>query len=151
MARSLYIRYDFLPQCEPVASSKKKVRLCKDWYFWVGNVAYWIPAGYIFDGASIPRIFWTLIGSPFQPDFWAAALAHDWLYLTHLVGRKIADDVIYQILRQSGVNTFKAHVIWAAVRGCAAWAWDNGTEDLTELQRIKNEVSQRQDHAKFGM
>lgn len=145
------IYYEFFPQCEPVVGSSKKARLVHDWYFWIGSKVYWIPAGYIFDGASIPRIFWTIIGSPFEPDYWAAALAHDWLYLTHFVDRKTADEVIYQLLKQSGVGTIKAHIIWAAVRSCAAWAWDNNTDDLTELQRIKNEISQRHDHAKFGM
>lgn len=151
MARPLNIRYDFLPQCEPVAGSSKKMRLCKDWYFWIGNVAYWIPAGYIFDGASIPRIFWALIGSPFEPDFWAAALAHDWLYFTHQTSRAVADEVIYQLLKQSGVNTVKAHIIWGAVRAGAFWAWGNSTEDLEELQALKREVDERPDHFKFGL
>jgi len=37
-----------------------------------------VPKGYKTDGASIPRALWSLIGSPFQPNFITAAIVHDW-------------------------------------------------------------------------
>jgi len=39
-----------------------------------------VPAGFLYDGASVPRIAWTLSG--ILPDglIRAAALVHDWLY-----------------------------------------------------------------------
>lgn len=44
-----------------------------------GKHAIEIPAGYVFDGASIPRIFWGMKGfSPVGQKLWAA-LIHDWL------------------------------------------------------------------------
>jgi len=39
-----------------------------------------VPKGYIFDGASIPRIAWTALGIPPHGEVDAAALAHDALY-----------------------------------------------------------------------
>jgi hypothetical protein len=92
-----------------------------------------------------------LIGSPFQPNYWAASLAHDWLYLMHWVDRKAADEVIYQLLRKSGVGTIKAHIIWSAVRAGAFWAWDNTAKDIEEVQKLKREVDTRSDHWKFGL
>jgi hypothetical protein len=38
----------------------------------------WIaPAGFIFDGATIPRAFWTVFGDPFIGDYRRAAVIHD--------------------------------------------------------------------------
>jgi hypothetical protein len=145
------VDYDYLPDCEPVPGSAKLIRLKADWYFTIDGKQYWIPVGYFYDGASIPRIFWILIGSPFEPDFWAAAMAHDWLYLMHWTSRPTADEVIYQLLRKGGVGTIRAHVIWAAVRSCAGLAWTNNTEDLQEIQKLKADVDSRPDHFKFGL
>jgi hypothetical protein len=39
-----------------------------------------IPRGFIFDGASIPRIFWPFIGHPFNGKYIKSALVHDYLY-----------------------------------------------------------------------
>lgn len=36
-----------------------------------------VPAGFISDGASIPRVFWWLIGHPLMGDYRRAALVHD--------------------------------------------------------------------------
>ncbi len=145
------ISYDYLPHCEPVPNSSKEAKACEDWYFIIDGKQFWIPAGYVFDGASIPRIFWLLIGSPFQPNYWAAALAHDWLYLMHWVDRSAADEVIYQLLKLSGVGTIKAHIIWAAVRTGGVFAWGNNTKDLEEIQKLKRDVDTRADHWKFGL
>lgn len=37
-----------------------------------------IPAGFVTDGASIPRPFWVCVGNPFDPDYICEALVHDW-------------------------------------------------------------------------
>lgn len=148
----MVVSYDFLPKCEPVPGSNNKCMLHEDWYFTIDGKRFWIMAGYVFDGASIPRIFWTLVGSPFQPNFWAAALAHDWLYLTHLESRSVADEVIYQLLLKSEVSRAKSRLIWLSVRSGAWWAWWNTTEDLEEIQKLKQIAAERPEHDgwKFG-
>lgn len=40
----------------------------------------YIPAGSLTDGASIPPVFWSLLGHPFSPPFIAYAIAHDYMY-----------------------------------------------------------------------
>ena len=37
-----------------------------------------VPAGFESDGASIPRVFWPLFGSPFGREYRIAALVHDY-------------------------------------------------------------------------
>lgn len=74
-----------------------------------------VPAGYIFDGASIPPIFWDLIGEPDDQEFLIAALIHDFLYERRW-NRKMADAAFRNFLIKEGVWGFKASVMWAAVR-----------------------------------
>lgn len=38
---------------------------------------YGVEEGYITDGASIPRLFWSSIGHPFQSQYLRAAIIHD--------------------------------------------------------------------------
>jgi hypothetical protein len=44
----------------------------------------WVAkAGMIFDGASIPRVMWRLIGSPFTGNYRNPAIIHDAMYDAH--------------------------------------------------------------------
>jgi len=48
-----------------------------------------IPEGYIWDLASVPRLFWSIV--PPDSDAEVAFLIHDYLYENRLFGRKFAD------------------------------------------------------------
>jgi len=145
----LKIRYDIEPVM--VRIGKNKVMLLQDWCFFINDVPYWIPAGYFYNGASIPRVFWIVVGAPFEPQFWAAALAHDWIYLTHILGRVIADEVIFQLCIQAEVELWRARCIWAAVRSCGQVPWINNEQDKKDLLEVKTKVLAREDAAKFRL
>ena len=79
-----------------------------------------IPAGYSTDGASIPRPFWALVGNPFEPDFIAAAIVHDWycdqsLQLGQYYTRRIGDAVFLDLLAQAGVSPVRRAFMFLAV------------------------------------
>ena len=80
-----------------------------------------IPAGFEFDGATIPKAAWAIIGSPFQPDFMVAACVHDW-YCVHSLqmrcyqSRVIGDAVFFKLLADAGVPRWKRTLMYAAVR-----------------------------------
>ncbi|MCQ2744035.1 MAG: DUF1353 domain-containing protein [bacterium] len=42
-----------------------------------------IPKGYCFDGASVPRFFWRIIGSNTDNKFLVAAMVHDYMCENH--------------------------------------------------------------------
>lgn len=48
-------------------------------YFFSGNTRYWVnvPVGYLTDGASVPRAFWSII--PPWGNYGQAAIVHDYL------------------------------------------------------------------------
>lgn len=69
-----------------------------------------IPKGYCYDGASIPRLFWRIIGSNTDNRFLIPALIHDILCENHSFienDRKFSTEVFNALLEASEVNVFK--------------------------------------------
>lgn len=88
----------------------------------VAALVFVVPTGFVTDFASVPRIplAFDLVGDTAH----AAAALHDWLYTTHLVPRGVADAVLQEAAKVSGVAPFKAWLMWAGVRmgGASHWA-----------------------------
>lgn len=87
-----------------------------------------VPAGFEFDGASIPKIFWLPYYSPYDPRVILASLVHDYLYVTHLadgeaVSKREADAVFRDILREQGVPRGRSWSMWLAVHLFGGRAW----------------------------
>ena len=69
-----------------------------------------IPKCYCFDGASIPRLFWRVIGSNTDNKFLIAALVHDVLCENHNYvdnDRKFSTQVFNALLEASEVNSIQ--------------------------------------------
>lgn len=69
-----------------------------------------IPKGYCYDGASIPKIFWRVIGSNTDNRFLIAALVHDALCENHHYvnnDRAFSSKVFNALLEVSEVPAFK--------------------------------------------
>ena len=86
-----------------------------------------IPKGFLFDGASIPKIFWAKIFSPFDPKVIASALEHDNDYSTHHRSRKHADKVFKKNLILNGVSKKKAQTMYLGVRVGGYFAYKKGS------------------------
>lgn len=95
-----------------------------------------VPAGFLFDGASIPRLAWTIIGvTPFDHKIIHAAVIHDWLYSTRSLSRKLSDDVFKRIMKREGrLRRTSIFLIHRSVRigGCRAYS---KTRKLNEFYR----------------
>ena len=72
--------------------------LAEDWSVSLLCVRFVIRAGFVTDGASVPRMAWFLAGHPMESPRVLAALAHDWLYAAHVCTREEADAVYREIL-----------------------------------------------------
>lgn len=87
-----------------------------------------LPEGYPFDGATIPRIVWSVIGHPFEPRFLLAAAVHDW-YCERAAEtrdyqlRVIGDAVFFALLRRTGVGWLKRSSMYGAVRVYGLWSF----------------------------
>ena len=69
-----------------------------------------IPKNYCYDGASVPRFFWRVIGANTDNKFLIAALVHDFLCENHHIvdnDRKFSTQVFNALLEASDVNPLK--------------------------------------------
>jgi hypothetical protein len=80
------------------------------------NVNLIIEKGFIYDGASIPRIFWRLVGGKFMPKFQRGAAIHDELYNKNLFSRKKCDKIFRKILIEDGCSKALANTMYSALR-----------------------------------
>lgn len=104
-----------------------------------------IPKGFLYDGASVPRLVWTISG--IRPDglIRAAALVHDYLYrhkgilpegkylylnsnktwhnLYTLWNRKLSDKLFIRIMREAGMKKYKRRIAYIAVRIFGKRSW----------------------------
>lgn len=87
-----------------------------------------LKTGFEFDGASIPRLFWSVVGSPMSGRYTAAAAVHDGLYAVHLTGRLDADRCMYDLARQYGTLWITAQTMLRAVQACGWVAWARNQE-----------------------
>ena len=74
------------------------------------SYSFIIPKGYCFDGASVPRFFWRVIGSNTDNQFLLAALVHDVLCENHQYidsDRAFSTKVFNLLLKESGVKPIK--------------------------------------------
>lgn len=77
-----------------------------------------IPKGYCFDGASIPRFFWRIIGAPTDNEFLIAALVHDELCSRkELVwkDRQFSSEVFNVLLESAKVCKLKRYLMFHSV------------------------------------
>lgn len=81
-----------------------------------------VPAGFVTDMGSVPRIFWGIV------DPWGKAskafLIHDWLYETKERSRLVSDAILLEGMEVLGVNWFKRWLIYHGVRAGGWMAWN---------------------------
>jgi hypothetical protein len=76
-----------------------------------------VPKGFIIDGASIPCLFWRLIGPPMGPYAEASAV-HDYLWVEALRRNcdfSYANLVFRDAMKQSGIWAWRYWLMWFAV------------------------------------
>jgi hypothetical protein len=86
-----------------------------------------VPEGFVFDWASIPRVFWNII--PPRGKYSWAALVHDYLYRVHRFDNKpctkeFADNVFLAIMTHYGVKKWKRKTMYYAVKWFGKKSWD---------------------------
>lgn len=82
---------------------------------WIEDTMYQVPAGFVFDFASAPRVAWSLT-PPYDNRYAAAVLLHDWAYGGELWPRRLNDELMLAGLRVRGVKRWKRVLMWTAVR-----------------------------------
>ena len=99
-----------------------------DYTYERGSLRITVRKDFVFDGASIPRIFWSLIGAPQAGKHAHASLLHDWIYVEKasdgiIFTRKQADDLMLVMMKEDGVAWWRRNAIHRGVRLGGGKAW----------------------------
>jgi len=113
------VQFIDLPQMRPYYSDEdgELWELTDAFHAVVDDVPITVPAGFVTDGASIPRILWRVCGHPMSTRRLPAAVLHDWLYysITDFT-RAEADQAYRDGLITLGFPRWKAAVEYYALR-----------------------------------
>ena len=80
-----------------------------------------IPVGFKSDLASVPRVLWSAVASPW--DLALPALFHDLLYAQQVVKRRVADQTLLSMMEDSNIPWAVRWTVYLGVRvgGWVAW------------------------------
>ena len=88
-----------------------------------------------FDGASIPRGLWSIIGSPMTGGYQRAGCLHDALYASEYFDRQMCDDLFLEAMERDGVGYFKRYSMYWAVRSFGWMVWDEHEREEVNAYR----------------
>lgn len=88
-----------------------------------------VPSGFITDFASIPKLFWSIIGHP-AGKYGKAAVLHDYLYRYGIGTRKKADNIFLEAMKVLKVSLWKRTIMYLTVRLFAFAVWNNAKKKL---------------------
>lgn len=124
-------------------------RVTKSFKFYVGmpedQIWVYVPAGYLTDGASVPRPFWSLI--PPWGRYGQAAVVHDFLVdqlFYYVKGEKVtisrhhADRIFLEAMKVAGVGWFLRHLMYRSV---SLWSRIKPKDDDRRL-KLKRRLQQ---------
>ena len=123
--------FDNTIKTEWLADDPRKMRLLDDINFIDPSGKEWhAPAGSIVDGASIPRFFWRVIGSPFVGRYRRATVIHDVYCVTRSEPHEAVHNMFLEAMLDDGVSGIKANLMFDAVFNHGP-KWDKDGKDLT--------------------
>ena len=116
---------------------QKFILLAKETAFSLGY-RITINKGFDFDGASISKPLWSIIGSPFTGNYVRAALFHDGLYACCTLDKKLSDEIFLDLMKEDGVGYFKRYSMYLAVRAFGSSDYNSYQEDIPIYKEMVN-------------
>ena len=74
-----------------------------------------VPKKIVVDGASIPQIFWTIIGGPYEGEYRKASVVHDYYCVQKTESWRDVHLMFYHACLTAGTSISKAKTMYAAV------------------------------------
>lgn len=91
-----------------------------------------IKDGLLTDGASIPKIFWSIIGCPLNGKYVGSALIHDGLYGSHKLSKQMSDKLFLDMMKHNGVGKIRRTLMYLAVKFGGSSAYKDKTPEYIE-------------------
>ena len=79
------------------------------------KVTWVVPKGFSSDGASIPRVLWSIVGAPWDGEYRRAAVVHDYFFRQRKYESDVVHRVFYEAMLTDGVEPLKAKLMYYAV------------------------------------
>ena len=90
-----------------------------------------------FDAISIPKIFWSIVDSPFTGKAVKPATLHDALYASEYFPREICDVLFLEAMESEGVGYMKRYSMYYAVRSFGWTVWkSHKKEEVNDYKRF---------------
>lgn len=97
-------------------ADRDAMELLADFSYIDPNGKVWLaPKGSVTDGASIPRLLWTVIGQPFDKDYRLAAVVHDVACVEKKSRWQDVHRMFYYACLCNGLARIKAKIMYYAV------------------------------------
>jgi len=111
------------PKLQPIPETGQYQLIQSYWFNRMG-ITLLIADGFKFDGASIPRFCWSMLGvTPFDPKVMLPAMIHDFIYTFHQYDRLTADIVFRDLCKLSGISDWDSDLMYKAVRIAGGSHW----------------------------
>lgn len=95
----------------------REMKLLEPFAFKGPDCKVWpVPKDAIVDGASIPKVFWSLIGGPFEGRYRDASVVHDYYCKVRTEPWEEVHEMFYHAMLANGVDSSKAGAMFYAVR-----------------------------------
>ncbi|MEL7543906.1 MAG: DUF1353 domain-containing protein [Pseudomonadota bacterium] len=121
----------------------RSLRLERAFRFVDSRGSIWVaPKGAIVNGASIPRVLWSVIGSPFAGKHRDASVIHDYHVEVRQRSWQRVHEVFYEGLLASGVGRTRALLMWRAVHHFGP-RWSNPNCNAIERDCVLNSQTGR--------
>jgi Protein of unknown function (DUF1353) len=105
----------------------RNMRLLEEFAFVDPTGKVWaVPAGAVINGASIPRLFWSLIGPPFVGAYRRASVIHDYYCEARSEPWLAVHRMFYEASLAGGVPEATAKIMYVAIYG-AGPRWSEAT------------------------
>lgn len=134
---------DYFPlpiHVEPLENGKRW-RLLSPFEFVEGDDVIHVPANFVTDMNSTPRIVWWWFP---KTEFAQAGIVHDWLYrYPHGRTRQQCDEIHERILLLSGCRPSKAKAAYYGIRVGAGGTWDRYRAEDVALAQVKAALTKK--------
>jgi Protein of unknown function (DUF1353) len=118
----------------------RNMRLIQRFGFEDAKKSVWaVPPGTVVNGASIPPVFWSFIGSPFGDKYRKASVIHDHYCETRTRASDKVHRVFYEAMLAAGVGRSKAWIMYQAVLQFGP-NWKISTAGLAKCQRVNGRI-----------
>jgi hypothetical protein len=96
--------------------ANRKMRLLDDFSYVDSKGTTWAaPKGSVVDGASIPQVLWSVVGSPYTGEYRNASVVHDVACVKRDKPWQDVHRMFYEACRAGGVGEQKAKLMYSAV------------------------------------